>query len=111
MAVFIPQKGDFISYFFSGQTGHEQHGRRPALVISNDLFNQQTGMTMVCPITNSDRGYPFHLPIPAGHKIFGTVMVDQMRTIDYQARKVRFLDNAPDSLVEEALLILDRIVN
>jgi len=61
MAVYIPGKGDFIAVTFDPQSGREQKGRRPALVVSNDLFNKHTGLVIVCPITNTDRKFPFHI--------------------------------------------------
>ena len=60
MADYVPRKGDLIALTFDPQSGHEQRGRRPALVVSNDLFNKHTGLCIACPITNTDRGYPFH---------------------------------------------------
>ena len=66
MRRYIPRKGDFVTLSFDPQSGHEQQGRRPALVVSNDLFNKHAGLAFVCPITNTDRSYPFHLPVPDG---------------------------------------------
>jgi mRNA interferase MazF len=63
MANYIPQKGDLIILTFDPQSGHEQKGRRPALVVSNSLFNQHTGLAIVCPITNTKRDFPFHVAI------------------------------------------------
>lgn len=107
----IPKKGDLVSYFFSDQSGHEQQGRRPALVISNNNFNELTGIAFVCPVTNADHGYPFHIPIPSGNKVSGVVMVDQLKAIDYRNRDLKFLGNAPTSLLRETLLMIGRIVN
>ena len=64
MARYIPKKGDFISLSFDPQTGHEQKGRRPALVVSNDLFNKHTGLAIVCPVTNTTEDIHFTLPSP-----------------------------------------------
>ncbi len=64
MPTYIPKKGDYVAVTFDPQSGHEQMGRRPALVVSNDLFNRHTGLAIVCPITNTRRGYPFHVVIP-----------------------------------------------
>jgi len=74
MSTYVPRKGDLIAITLDPQSGHEQRGRRPALVLSNDLFNKRTGRCMACPITNSRRDYPFHLPIPEGQKVTGFVM-------------------------------------
>ena len=68
MAVYIPRQGDFIAITFNPQSGHEQKGRRSAFVVSKDLFNRSTGMAMVCPVSNTDRRFPFHVPIPEESK-------------------------------------------
>jgi mRNA interferase MazF len=107
MAKYVPQKGDFIALSFDPQSGHEQKGRRPALVISNYLFNRHTGLAIVCPVTNTNRNIPFHLPVPASLPLTGYVMVDQVKSIDYVARKARFIEKAPDELVEDTLEVLD----
>jgi mRNA interferase MazF len=60
---YIPKKGDFVVLSFNSQSGHEQQGRRPALVISNTSFNKRMGLAVVCPITNTDRKNPFFLAL------------------------------------------------
>jgi mRNA interferase MazF len=110
MAKYVPQKGDFIALSFDPQSGHEQKGRRPALVISNHLFNKHTGLAIVCPITNTDRKIPFHLPMPEESSLTGFVMVDQVKSVDYGARRARYIENAPDELVTDVLDVLDACV-
>ena len=110
MKKFVPSKGDLIILSFDPQSGHEQKGRRPALVISNTLFNQKTGLAMACPITNTDRRYPFHIKIPSSSSLSGFVMVDQLKSIDYNTRKAKFIEKAPDELLNEALAILDACI-
>jgi mRNA interferase MazF len=78
MAKYIPEKGDFITLSFDPQSGHEQKGRRPALVVSNFVFNQATGLAIVCPITNTDRKIPFHLAVSSSTSLTGFVMVEQI---------------------------------
>ena len=107
MAKYVPQKGDFIALSFDPQSGHEQKGRRPALVVSNYLFNKHTGLAIVCPITNTNRNIPFHLSVPTSSSLTGFVMVDQVKSIDYKARKAKFIEKAADELVEDALEVLD----
>jgi mRNA interferase MazF len=107
MARYVPQKGDFITLSFDPQSGHEQKGRRPALVISNYLFNKHTGLAIVCPITNTDRKIPFHLPVPQSSSLTGFVMVDQVKSVDYLARKAKLIEQAPDELVADVLEVLD----
>ena len=111
MALYVPRKGDFVAVTFDPQSGHEQRGRRPALVVSNDLFNKHTGLAMARPITNTDRNYPFHVAIPQQDpRLTGFVMVEQVKSIDFRARKVRRIGRATQELLEEVLSILDAIL-
>jgi len=107
MAKCVPQKGDFIALSFDPQSGHEQKGRRPALVISNYLFNKHTGLAIVCPITNTNRNIPFHLAVPDSSTLTGFVMVDQVKSIDYMTRTAKFIEKAPAELIEDVLEVLD----
>ncbi|HEU5012050.1 MAG TPA: type II toxin-antitoxin system PemK/MazF family toxin [Roseiflexaceae bacterium] len=107
MPTFVPEKGDFITLSFDPQSGHEQKGRRPALVISNSLFNQATGLAIVCPITNTNRGIPFHLPVPSSSSLTGFVMAEQVKSIDYNARKAKFVEKAPSQFVEDVVAVVD----
>ena len=111
MANFIPQKGDFIVLTFDPKSGHEQKGRRPALVISNHLFNKHTGLAIVCPVTNSDRQIPFHLALPTSSTLSGFVMVDQVKSIDFRARKAKFIESAPTELLDDVIEVLNVCVN
>ncbi len=107
MAKYVPEKGDLVAVSFDPQSGHEQKGRRPALVISNYLFNKHTGLAIACPITNTDRKIPFHLPIPKASSLTGFVMVEQVKSIDYATRRAKFIEKAPTDLVEDVLEVLD----
>ena len=107
MAAYIPRKGDLIALTFDPQSGHEQRGRRPALVVSNDLFNRHTGLCIACPITHTRRDYPFHVSIPEGQPVTGFVMVEQVKSIDFRSRKATRIGKAPAQVLEEALSILD----
>lgn len=111
MASYIPRRGDFISLTFDPQTGHEQKGRRPALVLSHYLFNKHTRLAIVCPLTTTDRRIPFHLPIPAGMKLTGFVMIEQVKSIDYTARKAKFIQSAPDHFIQEAVALLEACID
>jgi len=106
----LPKKGDFIAVTFDPQSGHEQKGRRPALVVSNNLFNERTGMTIVCPLTTSDRGYPFHVAITDNRQVKGFVMVEQVKSIDFRARQAKHIGKASDDLLDEVLSILDACI-
>ena len=111
MSVYVPEKGDFITLSFDPQSGHEQKGRRPALVVSNYLFNKATGLAIVCPITNTNRRVPFHLPVPSSSSLTGFVMVEQVKSVDFNTRKAKFVEKAPTQLVEDALSIVDVCLN
>lgn len=110
MSNYIPQKGDLIILTFDPQSGHEQKGRRPALVVSKSLFNQHTGLAIVCPITNTKRDFPFHVAIANSKTLTGYVMVEQVKSIDYKARKVKWIESASDELLAEVLSILDACI-
>jgi mRNA interferase MazF len=107
MAKYIPEKGDFVTLSFDPQSGHEQRGRRPALVVSNYLFNKATGLAIVCPITNRDRKIPFHLAVPASSSLTGFVMVEQVKSVDFNARKAKFVEKATQELIADALAVID----
>ena len=107
MPRYVPRKGDFIVLTFDPQSGHEQMGRRPALVVSNTLFNRRTGLAMVCPITNTFRDMPFHVKVPDESSVTGYTMVEQLKSVDFVSRRARFVEKAPQATVDEALAILD----
>ena len=110
MADYVPRKGELIALTFDPQSGHEQRGRRPALVVSNDLFNKHTGLCIACPITSTRRDYPFHVAIPADAGVTGFVMVEQVKSIDFRARKARRLGKTSTELLGEVLSILDACI-
>lgn len=110
MADYIPRKGDIIAADFDPQSGHEQRGRRPALVVSNDLFNKRVGLCIACPITNTRRDFPFHVPIPEDQGVTGFVMVEQVKSIDFRARRAKRIGRSPESVLMEALALLDACV-
>lgn len=110
MKKYVPSKGDLIALSFNPQSGHEQEGRRPALVVSNTLFNQKAGLAIVCPITRTDRKYPFHVKISEASTLNGFVMVDQVKSVDYNSRKVKFIEKASTELLNEVLAILDACI-
>jgi mRNA interferase MazF len=110
MTAYVPRRGDFIAVTFDPQSGHERRGRRPALVVSNDLFNRHTGLCIACPITTTQRDYPFHVAIPQGQDVTGFVMVEQVRSLDFRARGVKRIGLAPEQVLQEALALLDACI-
>ncbi len=110
MPRYIPQKGDLVILTFDPQSGHEHKGRRPALVISNRLFNKHTGLTIVCPITNTRRNIPFHVPLPPQASLTGYIMVEQVKSVDFTSRKIKFVERVPLETLIDVLGILDAAV-
>ncbi len=110
MAAYIPKQGEIIALSFDPQSGHEQKGRRPALVVSKKLFNKSTGMAIVCPITSRRRDYPFHVPIPEGGEVRGFVMVEQVRSVDFRSRRAKRIEDGDAELLSEVLAILDACI-
>ena len=110
MHAYVPSKGDVVAVSLDPQAGHEQKGRRPALVISNDLFNRHTGLAILCPITNTRRDIPFHVALPTDSSVTGFVMVEQVKSIDCRARRVKFIEKIPTPTLNEVLGILDACV-
>jgi mRNA interferase MazF len=107
---YVPKKGDFIAVSFDPQSGHEQKGRRPALVVSNTLFNARTGLAMVCPLTTTDRRFPFHVAVVGNPDVRGFVMVEQVKSIDYGAREAKRIGRASNELLDVVLSILDACI-
>ena len=110
MEPYIPRKGDFVAVTLDPQSGHEQRSRRPALVVSNTLFNKHTGLAIVCPLTNTDRHFPFHVAVVECKGLTGFVMVDQVKSVDFHARKAKLIGRATDALLDEVLSILDACI-
>ncbi len=110
MQNYTPEKGDFIVATFDPQSGHEQKGRRPALVISNSLFNKATGLAIVCPVTNTNSNIPFHIEVSEKSSLTGFIMVEQVKSIDYMSRRVKFIEKTDDELLNEVLSVLDACI-
>ncbi len=110
MVPYVPRRGDFLTLAFDPQAGHEQKGRRLALVVSHDLFNQRTGLVVVCPITNTDRRYPFHLRVPEESSLSGFVMAEQVKSVDARARHAKFVEQASPEFVEAVVGLIEAII-
>jgi mRNA interferase MazF len=110
MAAYIPKQGDIIAITFDPRSGHEQKGWRPAFVVSRNLFNQSTGLAIVCPITNTERDFPFHIPIPKGGKLTGFIMVEQVKSVDFRARNAKRIEHGNDEVLSDVLSILDTCI-
>ncbi len=107
---YIPDHGDLVYLEFDPQAGHEQMGKRPALVVSNKTFNQFTKLTMVCPITNTQRNYPLHVTLDSRTKTTGVIMCEQVKSLDLNARNATFFERIPDDILAEVLDILNGFI-
>jgi len=96
-----------VALDFDPQAGHEQKGRRPALVVSKEAFNKGTGMAICCPITNTDRRMPFHVPIAGRTSLTGFVMCEQVKSLDFRSRGMKLIEQAPRDVLEDVLSIID----
>ena len=100
---YTPERGDAVWLDFNPQSGHEQAGRRPAVVISLSSYNKKVGLALFCPITDQTKGYPFEVAIPKNKKVLGVILSDQLKSLDWRARNVAFTGKLPDSVIEEVL--------
>ena len=100
------KQGQIIRINFSPQSGHEQRGTRPALVVSNDFFNEKTNMIIVCPITNTNNKFPLHVPLDERTVTTGVVLCEHIRSMDIQARGYTVIEELPADLLEKVLEIV-----
>ncbi len=100
---YIPNRGDIVWITFNPQTGHEQAGRRPALVLSPAPYNRKVGLAILCPVTSQIKGYPFEVLIPEGLRISGAVLSDQVKSLDWKIRQARLVCKLPSAAVDEVL--------
>ncbi len=104
MGAYVPDRGHAIWLDFTPQTGHEQAGRKPAIVLSPSIYNKKSGLSIVCPITTRAKGYPFEVAIPGGLKLTGCILSDQIKSLDWRFRNAKFICKLPKAAVREALL-------
>lgn len=102
---YVPSSGDLVWISFDPQSGHEQAGRRPGLVLSPAEYNQASGLALACPIASRVKGYPFEVAV-SSNRIQGVVLADQLRSLDWRARPFAFLEQAGKETVEEVKALL-----
>jgi len=108
---FIPHRGDVVWIDMQPQAGHEQSGRRPAIVLSLKAYNGKVGLALLCPITNQIKGYPFEVIIPSGLKVTGVALSDQVKSLDWKIRGAEFCDKVPEAVVLEIFKKLKTLLN
>ncbi|MGF1482352.1 MAG: type II toxin-antitoxin system PemK/MazF family toxin [Cyanophyceae cyanobacterium] len=106
---YIPKRGDIVWINFNPVRGHEPAGHRPAFIVSPAPFNKTSSLAFVCPITSKIKGFSFEVVI-AGEKIQGAVLVHHLKSIDWRARTVKFVERAPEIVIEEVLAKLETLV-
>ena len=110
MASYVPDRGDVVWINFSPQAGHEQAGRRPAIVISPRGYNKPAGLALFCPVTNRAKGYPFEVRLPDSAPVTGVVLVDQVRNLDWHERDAEFIGELDIETLTEVLARLQLLV-
>jgi len=101
--VYAPERGDVVWLSLDPRSGHEQAGRRPAVVVSPRAYNAKVGLALCCPITSQAKGYPFEVALPAGLEIAGVVLADQVKCLDWRARRARQAGALPSAALDEVL--------
>ena len=102
----VPDRGDVVWLDFTPQAGHEQAGRRPGVVLSPAAYNAKVGLALVCPITTHAKGYPFEVPIPGERVVAGVILADQVKSVDWRARRAKIVDRLEPSAVAKTLALL-----
>ena len=100
---YVPARGDAVWITFNPQAGHEQAGRRPALVLFPSSYNGKVGLAILCPITSQVKGYPFEVAIASGSKLGGVILADQVKSLDWRIRKTEFICKLPRETTSEVL--------
>lgn len=108
---YCPKRGDIVWLTFNPQAGHEQAGHRPALVLSPESYNGKVGLALFCPVTSHVKGYPFEVHLPEGYPISGVVLSDQVKSLDWKARRSTFCCALPKEIVQEVLNKLGTLVD
>ena len=100
---YVPERGDAVWLNFTPQVGHEQAGRRRALVLSAAAYNGRVGLAIFCPITSQAKGYPFEVELPSGLPIRGVILSDQARSLDWRGRQATFIGRVPAGVIDEVV--------
>lgn len=96
------KQGDIIVMDFDPQQGHEQRGRRPAIILSNDVLNHHSSLALVCPITNTNKRHPFHIELDRRTQTTGVILCNQAKMLDVRARNAQFSEECPEDIWKEA---------
>lgn len=100
------KQGDIIIINFNPQQGHEQAGKRPAVVVSNNFFNAKSNMTLVCPITNINNNYPLHIPLDERTRTKGVILCEHIKALDITARQYKIVEHLPKDILQEVIDVI-----
>lgn len=107
---YVPSRGEIVWLTFHPQAGHEQAGRRPAVVISPGIYNEKSGLALFCPITSKIKGYPFEVQLPEKCPVQGVILSDQVKSLDWKARNAGFICKTPLEVIKELLNKLGTLI-
>lgn len=100
------KQGTIIKINFNPQSGHEQAGYRPAVVISNNVFNQKTKLSIVCPITNTNNHFPLHIPLDNRTKTTGVILCEHIKALDLNSKTFQIVEKLPDDILQNVIDIV-----
>lgn len=100
---YVPRRGDVVWITMNPQAGHEQAGRRPAVVLSPAMYNEKAGLAILCPVTSQIKGYPFEVSLPSGLPVSGAILADQVKSLDWHARNAEMICTLPSKTMSEIL--------
>lgn len=107
----VPERGDVVWISLNPQAGHEQAGRRPAVVLSPAAYNGKVGLALFCPITSRRKGYPFEVEVPPGLPVNGVALADQVKNLDWRARNAEIACRLPEAVMTEVLRKLGTLLS
>jgi mRNA interferase MazF len=99
----VPDRGDVVWITFTPQAGHEQAGRRPAVVLSPAAYNGKVGLALLCPLTSQIKGYPYEVWVPAGLPVSGAILADQVKSLDWRVRQAEWVCRLPQGVMDQVL--------
>ncbi|MCY3973575.1 MAG: endoribonuclease MazF [Candidatus Dadabacteria bacterium] len=108
---YVPKCGDAVWINLNPQAGHEQAGRRPAVVLSPLEYNDKVGLALFCPVTNQRKDYPFEVPIPPNRHVGGVILADQIKSLDWRTRNVEFICTLPENVVAEVMAKIETLLS
>jgi mRNA interferase MazF len=108
---YLPERGDAVWITLNPQAGHEQAGRRPAVVLSPAAYNSKVGLAILCPITSQIKGYPFEVVVPSGLAVRGAILSDQVKSLDWRVRNASFICALPPATIAEVLQKLNALLS